>query len=74
VINPYPEYVWFSYSEAAKYLNLAEATLKCYVSAKQIPVYGRPHYRRFRRDMLDEWLIDADRTLRKWKIEISRGH
>ena len=39
------------------------------VSAGQVPVYGRPRVRRFRRDMLDLFLTDPDAAMRKFRSE-----
>ena len=39
------------------------------VSAGQIPVYGKPRVRRFRRDMLDLFLTNPDAAMRKFRAE-----
>lgn len=64
---------WLTYKGAARYLSLAEGTLKTMVSAQQIPVYGSRRMRRFRADMLDLWLTDRDLAMRKWREEVERG-
>ena len=43
--------------------------LRNLVSAGQIPVYGRPRVRRFRRDMLDLFLTDPDAAMRQFRAE-----
>jgi hypothetical protein len=39
------------------------------VCAGQIPVYGKPRVRRFRRDMLDLFLTDPDAAMRSFRAE-----
>lgn len=60
---------WLTYDEAAQYTRLAPSTLHTLVSARQIPVYGSRRMRRFRRDMLDMWLVDRGSAMRKWAEE-----
>jgi len=60
---------WLDYDEAAQYTRLAVGTLHAMVSARQIPVYGSRRCRRFRKDMLDLWLLDRSRAMRKWEEE-----
>jgi len=43
--------------------------LRNLVSAGQIPVYGRPRVRRFRRDMLDLYLTNPDMAMRTFLAE-----
>jgi hypothetical protein len=45
------------------------AHLRNRVSAGQIPVYGKPRVRRFRRDMLDKFLTDPDAAMRLFRAE-----
>jgi len=44
--------------------------LRNLVSAGQIPVYGRPRVRRFRRDMLDLYLTNPDMAMRTFLAEM----
>jgi excisionase family DNA binding protein len=60
---------WLTYEQAAQYLSLTQATLRGLVSARQIPVYGSPRFRRFRADMLDLWVRDRANAMRKWTEE-----
>lgn len=61
--------VWLTYREAAAYCSWSIAYLRNLVSAGQIPVYGRPRMRRFRRDMLDRFLTDPDAAMRLFREE-----
>jgi excisionase family DNA binding protein len=61
--------VWLTYREAAHYCGWSVAHLRNLVSAGQIPVYGRPRMRRFRRDMLDMFLTNPDAAMRKFRAE-----
>lgn len=63
---------WLNYEEAASYIRVALSTLQHHVSARQIPVYGTRRARKFRRDMLDLWLVNKPLALRKWHEEV--GH
>lgn len=65
-------YVWLTYAEAAAYTGWTIAYLRNLVSAGQIPVYGRPRVRRFRRDMLDCFLADPDEALPCFRAERKR--
>jgi excisionase family DNA binding protein len=65
---------WLTYQEAADYLRLSVAYLRNLVSAGQIPVYGTPRRRRFRRDMLDAYIADRDAAMRKFLLEQRRTH
>lgn len=60
---------WLNYQEAAVYCLFSVGHLRNLVSADQIPVYGKPRMRRFRRDMLDLYLTDPDAALRKFRSE-----
>lgn len=64
---------WLTYAEAARYLSKSVSTLQHLVSAKKVPFYGQRRSRRFRRDMLDLWLVDSSLALRKWKVELAVG-
>ena len=60
---------WLTYREAAAYCGWSVTYVRNLVSAGQIPVYGRPRVRRFRRDMLDLFLTDPDAAMRKFRAE-----
>jgi excisionase family DNA binding protein len=60
---------WLTYREAAVYCGWSVAHLRNLVSAGQVPVYGRPRVRRFRRDMLDMFLTNPDAAMRKFRAE-----
>jgi len=60
---------WLTYAGAAEYTGWSVAYLRNLVSAGQIPVYGRPRSRRFRADVLDQFLTDPDAALRKFQLE-----
>jgi hypothetical protein len=63
---------WLDYEKAAAYTLLTVRSLHTLVSSRQIPVYGSPRCRRFRKDMLDLWLINRPRAMRKWEEELRR--
>jgi len=63
---------WFTYAQAAAYTGWAVTYLRNLVSAGQIPVYGKPRVRRFRRDMLDLFLTDPDAAMRRFHAERNR--
>jgi len=65
---------WLTYRQASEYTQLAVGSLRNLVSAGQIPVYGAPHSRRFRRDMLDLFLTDRDAAMRLFRHERSGPH
>lgn len=65
---------WMTYKQAAQYTGWSVRYLRNLVSAGQIPVYGRPRSRRFRRDMLDLYVTDPDAAMRKFRLERSRTH
>ena len=60
---------WLNYAQAAAYCGWCVGHLRNLVSAGQIPVYGKPRSRRFRRDMLDLYLTDPDAALRQFRSE-----
>ncbi len=60
---------WLTYAEAAAYTGWSVAYLRNLVSAGQVPVYGKPRVRRFRRDMLDRFLTDPDAAMRQFHAE-----
>lgn len=60
---------WMMYPEAARYCGWSVKYLRNLVSGGQIPVYGPPRRRRFRRDMLDLFLTDPDAAMRKFRLE-----
>lgn len=60
---------WLTYKEAAAYCRWSVEHLRNLVSAGQVPVYGKPRLRRFRRDMLDLFLHDPDVAMRKFRSE-----
>jgi excisionase family DNA binding protein len=60
---------WLTYAEAAAYCGWSVAYLRNLVCAEQIPVYGKPRVRRFRRDMLDRFLTDPDAAMRLFRAE-----
>jgi excisionase family DNA binding protein len=64
-----PTTPWLTYPEAAAYTGWSVAYLRNLVSAGQIPVYGKPRVRRFRRDMLDLFLTDPDAAMRSFHAE-----
>ncbi|MFW5876099.1 MAG: helix-turn-helix domain-containing protein [Myxococcota bacterium] len=70
-VRPRP---WLTYRQAAHYTGWSVGHLRNLVSAGQIPVYGRPRSRRFRRDMLDLYLTDPDAAMRKFRVERSSTH
>ena len=63
---------WLTYAQAAFYTGWSVGHLRNLVSAGQIPVYGRPRVRRFRRDMLDLYVTDPDAAMRKFRLERKR--
>mgnify|MGYP003655334516 CR=1 FL=1 len=65
---------WLTYQQAAEYTGWSVPYLRNLVSAGQIPVYGRPRVRRFRRDMLDSFLTDPDAAMRKFRLERANGN
>ena len=60
---------WLTYAEAAAYTGWTVSYLRNLVSAGQIPVYGKPRVRRFRKDVLDEFLTDPDAAMRRFHAE-----
>jgi excisionase family DNA binding protein len=64
---------WLTYREAAAYTGWSVPYLRNLVSAGQIPAYGKPRVRRFRRDMLDLFLTDPDAAMRTFRAE-RNGH
>ena len=60
---------WLTYRQAATYTGWTVAYLRNLVSAGEIPVYGKPRTRRFRRDMLDLFLTNPDAAMRKFRLE-----
>jgi excisionase family DNA binding protein len=66
---PSPTGPWLTYRETAAYTGWSVPYLRNLVSAGQIPVYGRPRVRRFRRDMLDLFLTDPDAAMRRFRAE-----
>ncbi len=60
---------WLTYAEAAAYTRWSVAHPRNLVSADQIPVYGKPRVRRFRRDMLDSFVTDPDAAMRRFRAE-----
>ena len=60
---------WLTYAEAAAYCGWSVAYLRNLVCAGQVPVYGKPRVRRFRRDMLDRFLTDPDAAMRLFRAE-----
>jgi excisionase family DNA binding protein len=69
-----PASPWLTYAQAAAYTGWTVAYLRNLVSAGAIPVYGRPRVRRFRRDVLDEYLTDPDAAMRRFRAERNRHH
>jgi excisionase family DNA binding protein len=67
-------HAWLTYTQAADYLGWSVSHLRNLVSARQIPVYGRPRVRRFRRDMLDLYLTNPDMAMRKFRAERNGPH
>ena len=65
---------WLTYAEAAAYTGWSLSYLRNLVSAGQIPVYGKPRVRRFRRDMLDLFLTDPDAAMRRFRAERNQRH
>jgi hypothetical protein len=68
------EAAWLTYAEAVSYTDWSVRHLRNLVSGGQIPVYGRPRVRRFRRDMLDLFLTNPDMAMRKFLLERNRTH
>ncbi|MGD0679859.1 MAG: helix-turn-helix domain-containing protein [Polyangiaceae bacterium] len=66
--SPFPT-PWLTYREAAAYCGWSVGYLRNLVSAGQVPVYGKPRLRRFRRDMLDLFLTDPDAAMRSFRAE-----
>jgi excisionase family DNA binding protein len=60
---------WLTYAGAAQYTGWSVRYLRNLVSAGKIPVYGRPRSRRFRADVLDQFLTNPDAALRKFQQE-----
>lgn len=65
---------WLTYAQAAAYTGWSIGHLRNLVSAGQIPVYGRPRVRRFRRDMLDLYLTNPDMAMRTFLAERKQPH
>ena len=65
---------WLTYAQAAHHTGWSIRHLRNLVSARQIPVYGRPRVRRFRRDMLDLYLTNPDMAMRKFLSERNEPH
>lgn len=65
---------WLTYAQAARYTGWSVRYLRNLVSARQIPVYGRPRVRRFRRDMLDLYLTNSDMAMRRFSAEGNSSH
>jgi excisionase family DNA binding protein len=63
---------WLTYAQAAEYTGWTVAYLRNLVSAGAIPVFGKPRVRRFRRDMLDEYLTDPDAAMRAFRAGRNR--
>jgi excisionase family DNA binding protein len=70
--EPLAEHPWLTYAEAAAYTGWSVAYLRNLVSAGHIPVYGKPRVRRFRRDMLDQFLTDPDAAMRRFRVDRNR--
>ena len=60
---------WLTYEEAADYCRLSKKRFYNLVCSGEVPVYGKPHRRRFRRDVLDLWLSDPAAAMRKFRLE-----
>ena len=60
---------WLTYRQAAEYCGWSVAYVRNLGCAGQIPVYGKPRVRRFRRDMLDLFLTDPDAAMRLFRAE-----
>ncbi len=60
---------WLTYAQAARYTGWSVRYLRKLVSARQMPVYGRPRVRRFRRDMLDLDLTNPNMAMRTFLAE-----
>jgi len=65
---------WMTYARTAAYTGWSVRYLRNLVSAGQIPVYGKPRSRRFRRDVIDLYLTDRDAAMRKFRLERSKTH
>jgi excisionase family DNA binding protein len=65
---------WLTYAQAARYTGWSVRYLRNLVSAGQIPVYGRPRVRRFRRDMLDLYLTNPNMAMREFLSERNEPH
>ena len=65
---------WLTYEQAAAYTGWSVGHLRNLVSAGQIPVYGHPRSRRFRRDMVDLYLTDRDVAMRLFHQERGNTH
>lgn len=72
--GPKPTGPWLTYEEAAAYTGWSVGHLRNLVSAGQIPVYGHPRSRRFRRDMVDLYLTDRDVAMRLFHQERGNTH
>jgi excisionase family DNA binding protein len=64
---------WLTYAEAAEYTGWSVTYMRNLVSAGRIPVYGKHRVRRFRQDMLDQFLANPDAAMRKFELE-ERAH
>jgi excisionase family DNA binding protein len=65
---------WLTYTQAAAYTGYSIRYLRNLVSADAIPVYGSPRSRRFRRDVLDQFLTNRDAAMRKFRLERQAHH
>ncbi|MBN2715311.1 MAG: helix-turn-helix domain-containing protein [Deltaproteobacteria bacterium] len=61
--------IWFTYEEAAKYCRWSKEYLRNLVCNGKIPVYGPPRRRRFRKDMLDLYIVAPNVAMRKFMEE-----
>jgi len=64
-----PSAQWLTYKEAAAHTSHSVGHFRNLVSVGQIPVYGPPRRRRFRRDMLDLWVKDPEAAMRTFHLE-----
>ena len=65
---------WLNYKAASAYTGWSVPYLRNLVSRGEIPVFGRPRVRRFRKDMLDMYLADPSAAMRKFSEERRAAH
>jgi excisionase family DNA binding protein len=63
-----------TYKQAAVYTGWSVRYLTNLVNADEIPVWGRPRSRRFRKEWLDLFVTNRDLAMRKFRAERDAHH